>query len=196
MSVTVPDLKTPQEVSAFFVALFDRQGGVKYGEGVTQTEHAVQSAVHADQQDGDDALICAALLHDVGHLLHGDGRYHAAEGIDAVHETVGAAFLAHFFGPEVTEPVRMHVDAKRYLCAVEPDYFDRLSDASVLSLELQGGPMSDAEVKEFEASPHYAAAVALRRFDEAAKIEGLPLPAVAQFAGVMEAVAKSTAGTD
>ena len=190
MTMTVPELKTPQDVSAFIVDLFARQGDVKYGEGVSQTEHALQSAIHADQQDGDDALICAALLHDIGHLLHGEGRYHAAEGIDAVHETVGAEFLANFFGPEVTEPVRMHVDAKRYLCAVEPDYFGRLSDASVLSLELQGGPMSDDEVKAFEASPHCAAAVALRRFDEAAKVEGLPLPAVARFAPVLEATAR------
>ena len=194
MTMAVPDLETPEKVAGFIVDLFERRGGVKYGEGVTQTEHAIQSAVHADQQEEGDALICAALLHDIGHLLHEDGRYHAAEGIDAVHETVGAEFLEHFFGPEVTEPVRLHVDAKRYLCAVEPDYFDRLSEASVLSLELQGGPMSVEEVKTFEASPHAKAAVALRRIDEAAKAEGLTLPGVDRFAPVIEEMARGARG--
>lgn len=188
MTTAIPDLKTPAEVSAFLVDLFNRRGGIKYGEGVTQTEHAIQSAIHADQLDEGDALVCAALLHDVGHLLHEDGRYHAAEGIDAVHETVGAEFLEHFFGPDVTEPVRMHVDAKRYLCAVEPDYFDRLSDASVLSLKLQGGPMNDEEIRAFESSEHCKTAVALRRFDEAAKAEGLSIPGIEKFAPAIEAM--------
>jgi len=195
MTMAVPELDSPEQIAGFFVDLFDRKGGVKYGEGVTQTEHAIQSAVHADQQEEGDALVCAALLHDVGHLLHEDGRYHASEGIDAVHETVGAEFLEHFFGPEVTEPVRLHVDAKRYLCAVEPDYFSRLSEASILSLELQGGPMSAEEVNAFEASPHAKAAVALRRIDEAAKAEGLTLPGVGRFAPMIEAMARRAQGS-
>ena len=159
------------------ISVFAEKGGVHYGEGVSQTEHALQAAVHVDQQDCDDALVCAALLHDVGHLLHDEDIYHAEQGIDAIHEQVGADFLEKHFGPAVSEPVRMHVDAKRYLCAVEPDYFDLLSEASVLSLKLQGGVMSEEEVKAFEASPHLEAAILLRRADEAAKVPGLETPA-------------------
>ncbi len=172
------------------IAVFGEKGGVHYGEGVSQTEHALQSAVHADQQDGGDALVCAALLHDVGHLLHDEDVYHAEHGIDAIHEHVGANYLAKYFGPEVTEPIRMHVDAKRYLCAVEPDYFGMLSDASVLSLKVQGGVMKEDEVKAFEASPHLKAAVALRRIDEAAKVPGLATPPIEEYAERMRGLLK------
>lgn len=164
------------------IALFAERGSLHYGEGVSQTEHALQSAVHVDQQDCDDALVCAALLHDVGHLLHEQDIYHAEQGIDAIHEQVGADFLEEHFGPAVSEPVRMHVDAKRYLCAVDPGYFDLLSEASVLSLKLQGGVMNEEEVKAFEASPHLEAALLLRRADEAAKVPGLKSPPIETYA--------------
>ncbi len=164
------------------IAIFAERGGVHYGEGVSQTEHALQSAVHADQQNSSDALVCAALLHDVGHLLHEEDVYHAEQGIDAIHEQVGADFLEEHFGPAVAEPVRMHVDAKRYLCAVEPEYFGLLSEASVLSLKLQGGVMNAEEVKDFEASPYLDAAIVLRRADEAAKVPGLKTPSFESYA--------------
>ena len=164
------------------IAIFAERGSVHYGEGVSQTEHALQSAVHVDQQDCDDTLVCAALLHDVGHLLHEQDIYHAELGIDAIHEQVGADFLEEHFGPAVSEPVRMHVDAKRYLCAVEPDYFDMLSEASVLSLKLQGGVMNEDEVKDFEESPYLEAAIILRRADEAAKVPGLKTPGFETYA--------------
>jgi len=172
------------------IAIFAERGGVHYGEGVSQTEHALQSAVHVDQQNCDDALVCAALLHDVGHLLHEEDVYHAEQGIDAIHEQVGADFLEEHFGPAVAEPVRMHVDAKRYLCAVEPGYFDLLSEASVLSLKLQGGVMDEDEVKAFEESPYLEAAIALRRADEAAKVPGLKTPPFESFADRLRGLLK------
>jgi gamma-butyrobetaine dioxygenase len=113
--------------------------------------------------------VAAALLHDVGHFQGTVTGRDLMQGIDNRHSDTGAAWLAQWFGPEVTEPVRLHVAAKRYLCAVEPDYFRQLSPASVFTLEVQGGPMSPAEVGEFEAGGCAQQAVRLRRWDEAAK---------------------------
>ncbi|HEX4170853.1 MAG TPA: HD domain-containing protein [Acetobacteraceae bacterium] len=163
-------------------ALLEGKGSRQYGlSDVNQLQHALQAALLAEQSGCDAALVTAALLHDVGHMVHGLGENPAEEGIDDRHEELGSAYLAALFGPEVTEPVRLHVPAKRYLCATEPDYFARLSPDSVLSLKLQGGPMSPDEVVAFHALPHAAAAVQLRRFDEGAKIADLPTPPVAHF---------------
>ncbi|AQR61308.1 metal-dependent phosphohydrolase [Brevundimonas sp. LM2] len=156
-------------------ALFDRSGGDHYGEAVTQREHALQTAHHARAAAEPDALVAAALLHDIGHLLQKQGQDAADRGIDAVHERIGAAWLAQGFGSDVTEPVRLHVEAKRYLAAREPGYADALSPASRQSLALQGGPMSEAEAEAFAAMPHFEPAVRLRRYDELAKVEGVTL---------------------
>ena len=118
---------------------------------------------------------------DVGHLLHGHGDHPAARGIDDRHEDLGVRLLEKGFGPDVTEPVRLHVQAKRYLCAARPGYLAGLSSASVTSLALQGGPMTDAERAAFEAGPHFAAAVAVRGYDGRAKIPGLRTPDFAHF---------------
>jgi gamma-butyrobetaine dioxygenase len=151
-------------------ALFAGEGGADYlGEPVTQAQHMLQAAALADQEGAAPALVAAALLHDVGHFT---GAVHGRElmaGRDNRHSHQGADWLATWFGPDVTEPVRLHVAAKRYLCAVEPGYFDKLSEASVYTLSVQGGPMSAAEVAEFEADPYCEDAVRLRRWDEAAK---------------------------
>nr|MCU0946169.1 metal-dependent phosphohydrolase [Rubritepida sp.] len=124
---------------------------------------------------------------DIGHMVHDLGENPADQGIDDRHEELGHAWLTRHFGPEVTEPVRLHVAAKRYLCAVEADYFAKLSDDSVKSLALQGGPMSAEEVAAFEALPQSRAAVQLRRYDEQAKVKDLATPPVAHF---MPAVAR------
>lgn len=158
------------------------RGERQYGlHDINQRAHALQAALLAEQSGCDAALVTAALLHDIGHMVHDLGDNPAEAGVDDRHELLGHDFLVRYFGPEVTEPVRLHVAAKRYLCAVEPDYFGRLSSDSVLSLKLQGGPMSDDEVAVFWASPHAEAAVQLRRFDEAAKVKDLPTPAVEHF---------------
>ncbi|MBP0463513.1 HD domain-containing protein [Roseomonas sp. PWR1] len=163
-------------------ALLELRANGAYGlHRVTQRQHALQAARLAEADGQPDALVAAALLHDIGHLVHDLGENPAAEGVDDRHEELGHAWLTRHFGPEVTEPVRLHVAAKRYLCATEADYFARLSPDSVRSLALQGGPMDAAEVAAFKALPHHAAAVTLRRYDEAAKVPELETPPVAHF---------------
>jgi len=163
-------------------ALLTEKGNGLYGlADVLQVQHALQAAWQAERDGRQPALIAAALLHDIGHLVHDMGHDPASEGIDDRHEQLGHDYLAPLFGPEVTEPVRLHVTAKRYLCAAEPDYYARLSTDSVRSLALQGGPMSPAEVAAFLDNPHAQSAIALRRYDEGAKVKGLETPPVAHF---------------
>lgn len=183
---------TKETIADWLVDLFNAKGAAAYlGEPVSQAGHMLQSAVQADQFDSPDALVAASLLHDIGHLLHDTDEYHAEHGVDAVHEHVGADFLARFFPPAVTEPVRLHVDAKRWLCFAEPGYFDGLSEASVLSLKLQGGPMTAARAAAFEAGPHFEAAVALRRFDEAAKVAGARTPPVEHYRDLLASLVRA-----
>jgi phosphonate degradation associated HDIG domain protein len=151
-------------------------------------EHALQAAWAAEKAGAASATIAAALLHDIGHLLHELDEGCAENGVDDRHERLGSDWLAERFGPEVVEPVRMHVDAKRYLCAVEPEYIERLSPASVLSLNLQGGPFAPAAADEFARRPYAHEAVALRRFDEEAKIQGLQTPPLEHFRRHLEDV--------
>lgn len=174
------------------LALLQAKGARRYGlHDVSQLQHALQAALQAEQEGCDSALVTAALLHDVGHMVHGLGENPAAQGVDDQHEAVGHAYLARCFGPEVTEPVRLHVAAKRYLCATESDYFGKLSADSVLSLSLQGGPMSAEETAAFAAQPHAQAAVRLRRFDEAAKVKDLTTPPAEHFRRHLEACFRS-----
>jgi [1-hydroxy-2-(trimethylamino)ethyl]phosphonate dioxygenase len=173
-------------IDQIFVA-FRERGHRSYGEAVTEAEHMLQSATFAEQSGCDPTLIAAALLHDFGHLLHELGEDIADQGIDSVHEQIGADYLQQYFVPAVTEPGRLHVAAKRYLCAVDPEYFATLSPASVQSLALQGGPMSANEVRAFEASPHLAAAVQLRRFDDLGKVPGMETPPLEHFRPYLEA---------
>jgi predicted HD phosphohydrolase len=120
-------------------------------------------------------------LHDVGHLLDGQDEDLAARGLDGHHEEASCAWLAAHFSPTVTEPIRLHVAAKRYLCAVEPGYLAGLSPASCLSLALQGGPMTTEEIANFESSPFYRDAVRLRHWDDTAKIPGLKVPGLEHY---------------
>jgi len=150
--------------------MVEKHGNDLYGgEPVTQLQHALQCAQLAENEGASAALITAALLHDVGHLLEDDFEDAPEHDSDRRHEDLGDAFLSKWFGPNVTEPVRLHVAAKRYLCAVDPGYFDSLSPMSRHSLMLQGGPMSADEVAEFEANPHCKDAVRLRRWDDRGK---------------------------
>ncbi len=169
--------------------LFDRGGGSLYGgEAVTQQEHALQAARLAEKSAAGAPLISAALLHDIGHLLHDLPDDAPSGGIDDRHEQLGERWLVQHFGTDVTEPVRLHVAAKRYLCAVEPDYFAALSPTSVQSLKLQGGPFSADQVQSFESSPFFREAVELRRWDDEAKIVGLRTPDLAHFLSYTVAV--------
>jgi len=173
----------------FLLRLFKERGEAAYiGEPVSQTEHALQTAWAAEQAGADNSVIAAALLHDVGHLLHELPEDCALSKIDDVHEERGAAWLARHFGQDLAEPVRLHVAAKRFLCATEPAYVALLSEASLRSLELQGGPFTAEEIAKFRDHPHALAAVALRRFDEQAKVPGLQTPGLEHFRPYLEAV--------
>jgi [1-hydroxy-2-(trimethylamino)ethyl]phosphonate dioxygenase len=173
----------------------ERGSGAYFGEEVTETEHALQCADLAVRCGASDASIVAALLHDVGHLLHDLGEDIADRGHDAVHEEAGARWLRGHFGPAIVDPVRLHVAAKRYLCAVEPGYHADLSAASRRSLELQGGPMSTDERGAFEAEPYFREAVALRRWDDAAKVRGLIVPEVDAYRQRLEELRIHSKGT-
>ena len=169
--------------------LFAKRGSEEYfGEAVSQREHALQAAALAEAEGAPDTLIVAALLHDIGHLVHGKGENIADQGIDGRHEIAGEAWLSAAFGPEVTEPVKLHVAAKRYLCATRAGYQELLSPASILSLELQGGPHTPEEVAAFESNPHYEAAVRLRHWDDEAKIVDLEVPDLEHYRAKIAAV--------
>ena len=171
-------------------AAFARRGHQSYGEGVSLADHSVQCAAFAQRDGASPALIAAALLHDVGHMLHDLPEDVADSGIDTQHESLGSAWLSQYFGPDVTEPVRMHVAAKRYLATTEPGYFDKLSDASKLSLKLQGGPMTETQARAFEAERFFADAVQLRRWDEEGKMVDFKGPDAAHFDAVVLACLK------
>ena len=177
------------------VEIYTLRATKQYGlSDVNQQQHALQSAALAEQQGEPAALIVAALVHDIGHMVHDLGEDPATAGIDDLHEELGASWLAGRFGPDVTEPVRLHVPAKRYLCAIDAGYFGKLSENSVRSLALQGGPMSPAQVRDFERLPHAAAAVRLRRIDEAAKDPRAETPPVEHFVRYIDMLlAKPTA---
>ena len=162
-------------------AAFARRGVETYGEGVSQLEHALQCAMCAERDGAAPALIAATLLHDIGHLIHDLPVDIADQGIDAQHESLGSAFLSQHFGPDVTEPVRLHVAAKRYLATVEPGYFELLSPASVQSLHLQGGMLSPEESARFAAERFADDAIKLRRWDDEGKIVGWKTPDLAHF---------------
>ncbi|WP_420347974.1 phosphonate degradation HD-domain oxygenase [Pelagibius sp.] len=177
------------KVAEALIAQLESLGRSRYGgEAVSQLEHALQCATLARAAGAQEPLIAAALLHDIGHLVNPRDEGAAAEGIDAAHETVGATYLSRWFGPAVTAPVAQHVAAKRYLCQAEPGYFDRLSPESVRSLALQGGPFTAEEAQAFLARPHAEAAVALRRWDEAAKDPTMETPPPRAFEALIARV--------
>ena len=154
--------------------LYAARGGLHYGEGVTQIEHALQCAALAEAGDCPPSLVVAALLHDVGHLLETE-EHLAGAGIDDRHEAAGARALMRLFGEAVCGPIALHVAAKRYLCLIEPQYSAGLSAASQRSLVLQGGPFSQAQAVAFERASWWQDAVKLRRFDDMGKRDEISL---------------------
>jgi phosphonate degradation associated HDIG domain protein len=171
-----------EEIINEVFALFRERGDAAYiGEPVSQTEHALQAAWAAERAGAGSPMIAAALLHDIGHLLHDFPETCADDGIDDRHEQLGARWLERWFGANVVEPMRLHVAAKRFLCATDSHYLARLSPASVHSLKLQGGPMTAAEVQAFKENPYALSAVALRGWDEEAKVAGMETPGLEHF---------------
>jgi [1-hydroxy-2-(trimethylamino)ethyl]phosphonate dioxygenase len=174
--------------------LFEARGSSIYGgEAVTQLEHALQAVELAERAKSTPDLITAALLHDVGHLLHDLPDDAPDAGVDDAHESLGAKWAARWFGPAVVRPLQMHVQAKRYLCATNEEYFARLSPPSRQSLSLQGGPMSEEEVLEFVDDPYFRDAIRLRYWDEAAKIPGHPTPPLEHY---LQVAAKVVTGAN
>ena len=172
-------------IDDIFETLADQGGAMYGGEAVTQLQHALQCAALAEREGAGDDLIAAALLHDFGHMVANDEG--AAEaGHDLVHEEVAANHLARWFKPAVTEPIRLHVAAKRYLCAVDETYFATLSPASVASLKVQGGPFTREEADRFLSGAHGSAAVRLRKWDDLAKDVDAETPGLDHYRPVIQ----------
>jgi [1-hydroxy-2-(trimethylamino)ethyl]phosphonate dioxygenase len=167
--------------------VFREHGSEQYlGEPVSMTEHMLQAAYAAEQDGAPPRLVAAALLHDYGHFIHDLPADAADHGIDTQHEEVAHAFLSRHFGPGIAEPIRLHVAAKRYLCATDLSYLRQLSPASLHSLDLQGGPFDADEIAAFERSPYADDAVRLRRYDDIGKVAGLATPDLEHYRGVLE----------
>ncbi|WP_321852356.1 HD domain-containing protein [Burkholderia diffusa] len=163
----------------------------RYGlTAVRQQEHALQAGMLAETNDDPAALIAASFLHDAGHMIHNLGEDCAAKGIDDTHEQRGARWLSQYFGPDVTEPIRLHVAAKRYLCTVEPEYNKCLAPDSVRSLQLQGGLMTDDEISAFIREPYAQDAIRVRRYDDLAKTPGVVTPPVDHFVARLKPLLK------
>jgi phosphonate degradation associated HDIG domain protein len=178
-----------QTIVPFLADIFARRGAEDYlGEAVTMAEHMLQSAALAEEEGASDELVAAALLHDIGHFTSEFGAYSPDDVEDKHHDDAGAEVLAPFFPPLVTECVRLHVAAKRYLCATDPTYLSKLSPASVHTLSLQGGPMRAEEAAEFRGSPFHDEAVRVRIWDEGGKVAGIRTRAFRDYAPLLQRV--------
>jgi phosphonate degradation associated HDIG domain protein len=189
MSAAVkPDL-SPATIVAFLGDIFERRGGEEYlGEPVTMAEHMLQGAHLAEQQGESEEIVVATLLHDIGHFTSEFGTFSMEDTHDKHHEEAGAEILEQFFPSIVTDCVRHHVAAKRYICATDPKYFGQLSVASIHSLKLQGGPMNAEEVAAFERHPNAREIVKVRYLDDAGKVAGMVTPGFAHYAPMVQRV--------
>lgn len=179
-------------IVAFLEDIFTRRGDEEYlGEPVTMAEHMLQGATLAEKNGEDENIIVAALLHDIGHFTSEFGTFSMADTEDKYHEDAGARILEGFFPRLITDCVRYHVDAKRYLCAVQPEYLEQLSEASVHSLMLQGGPMNEKEVAVFEQNPNLNDIVKVRYLDDAGKSADMQTPPFSYFAPMVQRVVDS-----
>jgi phosphonate degradation associated HDIG domain protein len=173
------------------LALYDRHADEHYDEEISQLDHALQTAALAVADGASDELVVAALLHDVGHLLTLDGAPIDPAHTDDHHESQGAKYLSGLFPTEVTFPIALHVRAKRYLCAVDAAYYAGLSSGSKNSLELQGGAFEQGELNAFEQLAGAEGAVALRRWDDLGKVDGLGVAPIEEYRERLERVAAS-----
>lgn len=180
-----------KEIVPFIINLFERRGAEEYmGEPVSMAQHMEQTAACAVAENASDALVVAALLHDIGHFV-GDFPVDALEkGINNHHENVAAQFLEPYFPESVTEPIRLHVPAKKYLCATDESYFDKLSDASKQTLDVQGGFMSNEEIAQFETNRYYREAVQLRKYDDSGKVANKTIRPVTHYQSLIYSLIK------
>ena len=191
MSNQAPISEMPEGIVEFIADIFERRGAEAYlGEPVTVSEHMLQSAWLAEQENAEDELVAAALLHDIGHFTSEFGTYSPDDVEDKHHDEAGGDVLAPYFSPVVVACVRMHVAAKRYLCATDPTYFSKLSPASVHTLSLQGGPMTNEEVGAFRGDPLHNEAVRVRLWDEGGKIAGMRTRSFRDYLPLLERVVR------
>ncbi len=189
MSQSAQGQLSQKTIVAFLQNIFERRGGEEYlGEPVTMAQHMLQGAALAEQQGLAEPVIVAALLHDIGHFTSEFGMFTMADTQDRYHEEAGAKVLERFFPSIVTDCVRYHVAAKRYLCATRPEYFEQLSAASIHSLNLQGGPMSAEEVAAFEKLKNLEDIIQVRYLDDAGKLADMPTPDFAHYAPMVQRV--------
>ena len=189
-----PDIKNvnSKNIVDFIGSIFERRGGEEYlGEPVTMGQHMLQGATMAEQSKEPDDIIIGALLHDIGHFTSEFGTFSMEDKKDRYHEDAGAAVLENFFPKVITDCCRYHVAAKRYLCATNPEYFQKLSAASVHSLNLQGGPMSETEIKEFERNPNLKKILTVRLYDDAGKVPDMDTPSFWHFAPLVQKMVDS-----
>lgn len=183
-------------IDDIFELLEERGQASYFGEPVSQLEHALQCAQLAVSERASQELIAAALLHDLGHLLHEQGEHVADCAINTEHENLAESWLAKSFPASVTQPIALHVAAKRYLCASDPGYLAGLSKASLQSLELQGGAMTAQQAAQFEQMPFAPDAVRLRRWDDLAKKQGAHAAPLSAYRELLEQVLQRASGAD
>ncbi|KAJ1991304.1 hypothetical protein GGI25_002393 [Coemansia spiralis] len=204
MSLKTHAPSTKSKIDAVFQLLKNSSKQGYIGESISQLEHALQAAFYATQEDADEETVLAALLHDIGQFcpakeihrmlvedlndadavdLPSRPNYKDAKNVGVMgHERLGAEYLRKLgFSPKVCELVESHVVAKRYLTAVDPDYLERLSNASKLSLKFQGGPFSPENVAIFEKDPLFKRKVQLRKWDDASKVVGMNTPGLESY---------------
>ncbi len=174
--------------------IFLRRGAESYlGESVTMSQHMLQTAYNAEKAGEPAWVITSALLHDIGHYTGEFPEDYIEQGVDNRHEHTGPAILEKFFDAEIVEPVRLHVQAKQYLCAVDPDYLGDLSDASVKTLELQGGPFNSDQVAAFEKNPHLETTIKIRKYDDGGKVAGVQTPDIDHYLAIVQQVLDESA---
>ena len=159
---------------------YQNNNSLYIGEEVTMTEHMIQTAMSAEENQSPASLICACLLHDYGHFIIEDPDRLVSKSVDGKHEDIGFNFLKNYFKPEVVEPIKLHVQAKRYLCR-EKSYWNALSKASKVSLKLQGGVMSDKETEEFTSLKFHYDAILLRKYDDEGKIPNIKMRKIEDY---------------
>jgi predicted HD phosphohydrolase len=191
MKHSVTDLNATNIVD-FIGSIFEKRGDEEYlGEPVTMGQHMLQGATMAEKSGESDEIIIGTLLHDIGHFTSEFGTFSMEDTEDRYHEDAGAAVLEQFFPKIITDCCRHHVAAKRYLCATDPEYFQKLSTASIHSLNLQGGPMSEAELKDFEKNPNLKKILKVRLYDDAGKIPDMDTPSFWHFAPLVQKMVDS-----
>ena len=174
------------DITEKIISNFKNNKSLYIGEKITIAEHMIQSAMMAEKSKSKDSLVCSCLLHDYGHFILDDPDELVEKNQDGKHEDIGYEYLKNFFKKEVVEPIKHHVLAKRYL-ARDKKYYNRLSEASILSLKLQGGLLNSKEAKSFEKEAFFKEAIKIRKFDEAAKKVGIKIKDIGEYKSLLKA---------